>query len=258
MTQKQSGTNQPWPPQQPNQPQPGQPQPGQLPPGQAPYGTYSSPYQAQAPQQPYGNASQQAQPGRMQPPTQGGPNAPFGRTQPPSVSINDFKQPRSNRTLFLVLAVAAVVALLLAGLMRYTSTPTPVPAATPSVSRGATTAPEPIATGNEDTVPFTNANDGTEGTFSITDKEYTGGELVLHATVTITRGQQRIGFFALDHGSTSDYDPVAGDPDALHGRVVSEGETVTGTITFEKDPGNTTVFLTDSSGRQVCALLVKA
>lgn len=254
MTQNRNG-DQPWgAPQQPY----GQPGPGQLPPGQAPYGTYSTPYQPQ-PTQP--QFTQPVHPGHgWQAPQD--PNQPFVQQQAPRVSIDDFKRPPQGRVGWLVAAVVAAAALLMWAVMHFTGAPVAPPTQSPEPLPPAASEASPVPTQPADpaagsSVEFTNQTDDTEGTFTITSHEWTQQGLLLHVKVTLTKGEQRISFFALDNNTTRDFTPAAGAPDNLDGQSLGTGQTLTGTVLFEKEQGDTTVFLTDSRGRQVTALKVK-
>lgn len=275
MSSPQSGPGNQWPPPGPGQTPPagqpyplGQPYPpGQLPPGQQPYGTYSAPYQPQPtgqdPQGAWADQTHQTWTPQPQqpftPPSQPhDPGSPFQRVEHRSVSIQDFQQPHSRRPLWLGLLVLLAVGAILLAMFRFggsspsaPATPTPTPApASPT-----TPAPVPSSMAPTRSVPFVNDNDHTAGTFEIVDYKWNGGALILSVKVTMDKGSQTLGFFALDNATTTDYDPdvVAG---TLDGRQVTAGETVTGIVQFTKDQGTTTVFFTDSRGRQVAALKV--
>lgn len=166
--------------------------------------------------------------------------------------------PRRWAPLVVTLASLLAVGLGLWGASRYlpdpaaTSTPTPTP--TPSASAPAT--PGTVTTGLKDSVPFTNNRDQSQGTFTITSHQWTPSGLVLRVRVHLDQGSQAVRFFCLDNTSARDYSPSAGVTDQLEGRPVQAGETVEGTVAFDKPRGDTTVFLAGSDGKQVAALVV--
>lgn len=132
--------------------------------------------------------------------------------------------------------------------------------AAPSVSSSpAPTSPAPVTSRAARTsIPFSSPEDDAEGTFEIVKSEWTPRGLWLTVRVELTRGQMRLGFFALDNGPTaSQYDASPTDQTYLEGQTITAGQTLQGTVLFEKERGDTTVFLSGSRGRQVAALLVE-
>lgn len=268
MSTPQSGNQNTWPTQGSGQPPQQQPQAlptGQQPPiGQQPYGTYSAPYQprpaGQDPQGGYQQSSWTPQPQQpFTPPSPPhNPGTPFLADEHRSVSIDDFKQPNSRRPLWLALLVLLAVGAILAAMFKFggsspsaPETPTPTPTARTSTTAGS--APTSVAATRS--VPFTNTTDHSSGTFEILNYRWSGDVLTISVRVTLDQGSQRLGFFALDNTTTTSYDPDT-VPDSLDGREVRSGETVTGTVQFTKPAGTTTIFFTDSGGRQVAALKV--
>ncbi|GAA1398673.1 hypothetical protein [Luteococcus peritonei] len=132
----------------------------------------------------------------------------------------------------------------------------PAAPATPASSTDPAPSPLPSQQ-NRNRIPFTSNEDESAGTFEIVTSRWTSQGLLLTVRVSLTRGQQRIGFFALDNQSAAQYDSSPTDQSYLEGRPIVAGQTLEGTVLFEKEPGDTTVFLTGSRGRQVAALLVK-
>ena len=137
------------------------------------------------------------------------------------------------------------------------------PGSQPSGSAPATpaTSPSPVAPApsetNRTSIPFTSTEDNSAGTFEILESSWTSRGLLLRVRVSLAQGQQRLGFFALDNETARQYDSSYTDQTYLGGRPIVAGQTLEGTVLFEKEPGDTTVFLTGSRGRQVAALLVK-
>lgn len=183
------------------------------------------------------------------------PRAPLGGHVPAAVSIDSFQQ-RRRRWPWLVVAavVIAVLVALYLGIrhpgadQQPASTPTPTPTAT---------TPVPTATGNQLSVPFVNERDGSQGTWQIDRYQWDSTGVTITMTISVSQGEQVAKFFAISNDDTSNtWDPSpAGDAD-LNGRVVSQGQSVTGTIRLNAPDSDTTVFLTDSTGTQVTALLV--
>lgn len=202
-------------------------------------------------------------------PAQRDPHQPFGQQSLPRTSAEQFAPPPpSRRPLWLSLGVLALVAMLIALAFRMGSSAgddDPLAMSTPSATVEVSPDPgqtvgsrETPATGARSSIPFTNAGDGSAGTFRILRHRWTPQGLVLTVQVSLDRGSQRLGFFALDNGPTArQFNPSRHGDDDLEGRSITAGETVTGTVFFAKQPGDTTVFLSGSSGRQVAALTVE-
>lgn len=194
------------------------------------------------------------------------PRQPFGRPAPAPVSTSQFTPPPSRRPLWITLAVlAAVAAMVVVALKMGTGDAAPEAAPTESSSMGvgeqASSAPAPAGnasrgTGVPTSVQFENASDGTSGTFEVVNHTWTSNGLVLTLRVTVDQGQQRLGFFALDNGTTRQYDPSPTGQNYLEGQPIGAGQTLTGTVLFEKPQGDTTVFLAGTNGRQVAALKI--
>ncbi|WP_420175232.1 hypothetical protein [Luteococcus sp. OSA5] len=198
------------------------------------------------------------------------PRTPFGQQSLPPTKAEQFAPPPNRKPLWITLAALAVVALVIWGAIRVGgSEPEPEAAATPAASPSQeptwpgdqATAPQATGTpqtGARTSVPFTNPGDDAAGTFSIVRHRWTDQGLLLTIKVELDSGSQRLGFFALDNGPTArQFDPSPSGEDYLDGRRISAGETLTGTILFEKPQGDTTVFLAGSTGRQVAALTVE-
>lgn len=176
--------------------------------------------------------------------------------------------PRSRKPLVFSLLALALVGLLLWGASRLGQDPgqeaaPPAPAPTASASATGTSSASPTpgqapATGILRSIPFTNAEEGSAGTFEILQHAWTSEGLVLTIRVSLTQGQQRLDFFALDNGPTArQYDPSSTGNDYLAGQPIQAGQTLTGRVLFQKERGDTTVFLAGTNGRQVAALKVQ-
>lgn len=241
-------------------------------PSQYPYGTGSWPGAAPTP---YGqpasppveaqNAYWAARSGQGYPPQGLGgpgepgrdPRAPIGGHVPASVSIRQYSAESSRKPVFITLAVLLVVAVAVWWGVRTANQDPPL--AAPSV---VPTTPQPSGSGNADAnaIPFDNGYDNAHGIWTIDSYAWSGPRVVLKMTVQVTAGQQVLQFFAFTNADTSQaYEPrPSGRPDDLLGQVVQAGQTVTGTVTFQMPDSESTVFLLDSSGRQVTALIVPA
>ncbi len=154
-----------------------------------------------------------------------------------------------------MVTIAVLVVVALAVWLGYRTThqdppiPSPAPAAT-----------QPAATQNSNSIPFVNTFDNARGVWTIDQVTWSGPRVVLTMTITVSQGDQVLGFFAFTNSDTSQaYEPQpSGRANDLVGRVVRPGQTITGTVTFEMPDAESTVFLLDSTGRQVTALLIPA
>lgn len=264
----------PYPGSQPQNPYPGDPYPGQP---QTPYpgngysgGQPQDPY----PQNPYPqgadaqNAYWAARSGPGYPP-QGfpgpgepgrDPRAPIGGHVPASVSIRQFSAESSRKPVLITLAVLLVVAVAVWWGVHTANQDPPIAAPSPVPTTPAAPAASGNATGSADSIPFDNSYDNAHGVWTIDSYTWSGPQVQVTMTVQVTSGQQVLQFFAFTNADTSQaYEPRPSNrPDDLLGHVVQAGQTVTGTVTFQMPDSESTVFLLDSSGRQVTALLVPA
>ncbi|WP_284550738.1 hypothetical protein [Aestuariimicrobium sp. T2.26MG-19.2B] len=211
---------------------------GSPPPGQAPGAFHqTNPYQRPLPPAP--------------PPTPG--SIPLGRQRPESVSIDQFREPRSRAVWCVAAAVAVVVAGLVAAAFSVGRPPQAVttPSPTPPVS-----SPQGPTAASSNGVPFHSERDNADGYWTITSQRWSSSGLELTMELTITSGTMDYSFFALDNATTQDYDPAPGSTETLSHGTASEGEKVTGVVIFDKPQSDTTVYLA-GSGRQVTALVVR-
>lgn len=222
------------------------------------------------PRQPFGqrpsNGRDPRQPFGQPAPTPGSEPHPGQPQAPTSLPPELAAPPRSRLPLLLSLLALAIVGGLLWGVARMGSGPEPQttrPAPTASIPTEGATAADPTpgrapATGNLRSIPFANAEEASAGTFEILRDEWTSEGLVLTIRVSLTQGQQRLDFFALDNGPTArQYDPSSTGNDYLAGQPIRAGQTLTGRVLFEKERGDTTIFLAGTHGRQVAALKVE-
>lgn len=252
----------------PQNPFPGAAYPGpQTPPPGAGYGAWTpqgggpaGPYpQATPPQNAYwATPSSQGYPGAPTPPGEPGrdPRAPLGGHVPASVSIRQFSPESSRKPVLITLAVLLVVAVAVWWGFRTASQDPPISA--PSV---ASAPPSSDTTGGSATsIPFDNTFDGAHGVWTIDSYTWSGPQAVVRMTIKVTSGDQVLQFFAFTNSDTNQaYEPrPSGRPDDLVGRVVHAGQSVSGTVTFDMPNSESTLFLLDSSGRQVTALILPA
>lgn len=182
---------------------------------------------------------------------------------PAPAALEQYRAPRRRWLWFLVPLLVALLALLAWAALRMSSSSpgtgtTPTPSATPSTQNVPSAAASPTPGVAASSIPFTNETDNTSGTFTITGHSWTTQGLLVHVQVHLDRGSQRLGFFAINNDGTAQvYNPTNSGSDYLEGQTASAGETRTGTVLFVKPQGTTTVWVTDSQGRQVAALLVK-
>ena len=246
------GSNEPpgWPPSQ-------QPQGWPLPPAAAPSSGQPRPQNGQGYWGP-----QNQQPGyapNFGPGTAGrDPRLPFGAQPPPQASIEDYRPPRNQRPLVLtILAIAVVAALVLVGTLLALRPSKAKPGATATPSSSVTDNPSADATTNG--VTFENTYDDAKGYWQILDVQWQGDMAVITMTLRVDSGRQPLGFFVLNNETDRDYNPTASSsPDDMSSGTVEQGQTRTGKVTFTMPHGKSTIYLTDSSGRQVTALTVPA
>lgn len=186
---------------------------------------------------------------------------PLGAQPLPSRSIDQYTLPRS-RAPKVLWAVAAllVVALVAAGLWWNSRPPAaPEPTPTPSSSQPAPTpTANPSASTNSNATEFESVRDNARGTWQILDTNWTTRGLEVRVKITATQGDLPFGFLALDNVSADQFEPrITNESDDLGQGEVREGEIVTGLVVFHKPRNDTTVMLTDSSGRQISALIAK-
>lgn len=237
-----------WTPSGPQQAGPSQfPAPGQYPnqagqyPGQA--GQY--PGQPGAPGQSSGSGQQ----------AWAGDDArrPIGQAPLPSVDINQFTEPKSKAPWIVGVIVGLIAGALVFAAVKVSNDPQPVntPTPTPTASAPAT---EPTGVPSGNSVGFSSEREGAEGYWIIDKQEWTSTGLELTITIHVTKGTMRFTFFALDDKTATDYDPLPGSGNDITSGSVGEGQSVTGTIVFEKNRAATTIYLADGTGRQVSAL----
>ncbi len=251
----------------PGNPYPGPAYPGpQTPPPGVGYGAWpqqgggpAGPYPQAAPQNAYwATPSDQGYPGAPTPLGEPGrdPRAPLVGHVPASVSIRQFSPESSRKPVLITLAVLLVVAVAVWWGFRTASQDPPISA--PSV---ASAPPSSDTTGGSATsIPFDNTFDGAHGVWTIDSYTWSGPEAVVRMTIKVTSGDQVLQFFAFTNSDTNQaYEPrPSGRPDDLVGRVVHAGQSVSGTVTFDMPNSESTLFLLDSSGRQVTALILPA
>ncbi len=169
------------------------------------------------------------------------------------MSIQQYQAPKNHLSLVITVAVLVLVAIVVLVAVRFGDQLNPVQP--PIATTAPPSASEPEPTGNA--VPFTNSFDDARGVWEITDHQWTAAGLSLSVSFTVTEGTAAADFFALDNETTNIYDPVPrAAADALPRSQVNAGETIRGTVLFDKPRGDTTVVLANSLGRQVAALLV--
>lgn len=180
----------------------------------------------------------------------------MGEPQYQPVSIEQYELPKSNARRWLG-AIAALVILGLAVAAFLTSRrPTPELPMAPSAPISAPSSRQvPTAAASGNSVPFHSPMDNADGVWSIDSTRWTDRGLEVTVTIKVTRGTLRYSFFALDNKTVEDYDPIPiSDHNALTQGTVHEGEKITGLVVFEKDRGDTTVYLANALGRQISAL----
>ena len=177
---------------------------------------------------------------------------------PAAVDIDQYRPSHSRRplTISVVVLVAVALALWLGFRAAHQNAPIPSPSPVPSVPAASQAAPAR----NTDSIPFVNTFDNAQGVWTIDKVSWSGPRVVLTMTISVSQGQQILGFFAFTNDDTSQaYEAQpTGAPDDLVGRVVPAGQTITGTVTFHMPDAESTIFLVDSTGRQVTALLIPA
>ena len=182
----------------------------------------------------------------------------MGGHVPPAVAIEQFRPASSRRPAIVTVVVLVAVALTVWLGFRATHQDPPIPSAAPSPTVPA--ASGHAANQNSDSIPFVNQYDNAQGVWTIDRVTWSGPSVVLTMTITVSQGNQVLGFFAFTNADTSQaYEAQpSGRADDLVGRVVRAGQEITGTVTFAMPDAESTVFLVDSSGRQVTALLIPA
>ncbi len=182
----------------------------------------------------------------------------MGGHVPPAVAIDQFQPASSRRPAIVTVVVLVAVALTVWLGFRATHQDPPIPSAAPSPTAPAAT--HAATSQNSDSIPFVNTFDNAQGVWTIDKVSWSGPRVVLTMTISVSQGQQLLGFFAFTNNDTSQaYEAQpTGAPDDLVGRVVRAGQKITGTVTFAMPDAESTVFLVDSSGRQVTALLISA
>ena len=186
------------------------------------------------------------------------PRAPIGGHVPASVSIRQYSAESSGKPMFITLAVLVVVAVVVWWGIRTANQDPPIPA--PSAAAPSSSSSGGPTAGSANSIPFDNTVDDAHGVWTIDSSSWSGSRVVLRMTVTVNRGDQVLDFFAFTNADTSQaYEPRPSNrPDDLLGHVAAAGRSVTGTVTFDMPDSESTVFLLDSMGRQVTALIVPA
>lgn len=203
-----------------------------------------------------GNFSAVGQQPAQQSPWQQQPGLdPLGQREYAPVSIDDYKLPKSNAKWWLAGVAAVIIAALLLG--AFWPGGEPVAQTTPSAAPSTRPVlPSSAPSGNA--VAFTSQADGAEGYWEIQKSEWTDRGLELIVKVSVTRGSFGYSFFCLDNATTEDFEPSpVPDANVLRPGTLGPGESTSGLVVFEKDRGDTMVYLANRFGRQVSALSIQ-
>jgi hypothetical protein len=102
-------------------------------------------------------------------------------------------------------------------------------------------------------------SDQFEGTWSILNSTWDATGVTITTRIELTSGSLGFSFFCLDYVTSDQFEQTdLGAPGTLRPGLVRAGQSVEGTIRFDKPRNDTMVVLADSFGRQITALLVKA
>lgn len=175
------------------------------------------------------------------------PRTPFGQQPPAPPSEEELAPPRNRRTLWLVVAVVGLIAVVILA-MQFLGGDSSAPVASASPS---TRAAEPTATRTGNYIPF-EGNGG--GIFEISHYEWSGDELHLRIKVEVDEGEGSFALFAFTNETRDSYDPV--DPSSF---TASADSPYVGDVVFVMPNADSTIVLTTPSGRVALnALPVKA
>lgn len=137
----------------------------------------------------------------------------------------------------------------------------------PRLGTNSTSAPSSSAPSVLPSQPLHSAPAGTQGIEVVSERDaasgywlilselWTSSGLRLEMQVYADQGTLDFTFFALDNQSAQIVEPESAS--TLASGTVAQGRSVEGTVIFTKTRGDTTVIITDSTGRQVTALVVK-
>lgn len=191
----------------------------------------------------------QSQPGRP------AGHDPLGQNSYDSVSIEDYTLPKSRSRFWLAGAAVVVVGALAAAAIWTSGSPQPGAVDSPTPTSSQRALPSSAPSGNA--VAFASQTDGAEGYWQIQKSQWTDRGLELIIKVTVTRGSFGYSFFCLDNATTDDYDPAdIADSNVLRPGTLDEGESAQGLVVFDKEQGDTMVYLANRFGRQVSALAI--
>ena len=209
-------------------------------PGQPPY-----PPPQQPPQQaayPYG---------AQQPPGGPGfdPRRALGEQPPASVSISQFAPPPNRTPVLITLAALITLVLVIAGGIYVRSLPGAEPSSSPGPNQST-----PAGPGH----PFDTPDGQQSGRWEILDSAWTDEGLQLELRIHSNKGPITFGFMAFANASTDLVTPTSSprSPDIRTG-TASPARAVTGFVFFPMPRGDATIILTNGTGRQMSALLVK-
>lgn len=153
----------------------------------------------------------------------------------------------------IVLAVALVVGLIVSGLL----TETPSPSAASSSTASPTESARRSASPGTQAIQVTSEYDGAQVWWEILGVTWDSTGVTIDTRLTGDSGTLRYTFFALDNKNVEQYYPDSNYPNAIDTGEVRQGQVVSGNVRFDKPRGDTTVYIANSSGRQITALVIK-
>ncbi|SER87866.1 hypothetical protein SAMN05443377_11563 [Propionibacterium cyclohexanicum] len=165
-------------------------------------------------------------------------------------------RPRRGPILLVALLTVAVVAAIIVVATRRPSIDPSPGAVTPTPQVSSPAAPQPATSPPPGTASVTNtipvSTSGFSGTWTIDSTTWDTEGVVVQMTLTADSGSLSYMFFGLDNAST---DQVRATGPMSDGRI-SAGQTQRGEIRMDKQRGDTTLILANSSQRQITALLI--